>query len=133
MEGFNWIEPKRSAGRSGHVKANAWGRISFTNKSKGLPYISVVLYEQSLKALRWLIGDRVLIGYDEKAKMIAVKRVSSGGFAITKNGGSAKTSHKSARIAVVKPKNIDVRFEQIVFDNDSAQIVDGMLLIGLPS
>ena len=135
MEGFAWIEPQRSCGKSGKMVANSWGRVSFTKKEGDLACLSIAFYENALKSLRWMVGDRVMVGYDEKAKMMAVKRVAVGGYALTKNGGGAKTNkvQKSARVTMSKPKLVDQRFDQLVFDKDSAQVVDGMLLIGLQS
>jgi hypothetical protein len=141
MNGFVWVEPHFGTG-GGKVDESSWCRVSMTrknsNKSKKTGTTSgmaIAFYIPALAALRWMIGDKIIVGYDNSAKMIAIKRVTSGGYTLTANGGVKTKTKKprSARVTIPKPANIDSKFDGITFSKDDAQIVDGMLLLGLPS
>jgi hypothetical protein len=78
---FNWVKPSRGGGGYG---GNAEGaRIAIYAAGKHRPQLSIALYGDTMKSMRWVIGDRVEVGFGVASKCIAIRRVPSGGFALT--------------------------------------------------
>ena len=73
----NWIMPIR--GKHGNP-VNSKGGVSGTLCGKGIgaKQMSISIRSDAMAAMRWVIGDRVLVGYDEKQKTIVLRRDTRG-------------------------------------------------------
>ena len=104
---FTWIKPTRS--HSGAVGTGA--RIAIY-KSNNRPHLSISIYEDTMKRMRWQTGDRVEIGFDLEEMKIGLCRVTEGGYALTpltspKKGDKRKTGQTISAIAkVVAPDEL---------------------------
>ena len=86
---IEWVTPTRN-GRTGS-KPGAAVRVGFGESSRGaknsLRQCYVTIYEDLMRELRILSGDRVLIGRASNGSL-ALRRVSSGGYALCPTGAS---------------------------------------------
>lgn len=132
---FKWIEPTRSwAGRAAGVGV----RITVSTESKGGPRLGVTIYADTMKKMRWVVGDRVLLGFDPEQECIALRRVPSGGYAIgaqfTAKGDRLKAVGTAVN-SVVKmgapPDFVNFFHGKIDVATDDCVEVDGMLLLSI--
>ena len=86
-ENFVFFGKKRT-GRAATVIENAFMLLSKTKK--GEKHATVIyLYESFLKKFRLIAGDRVLIAFDEKNNLLALKRtLDLNGYILSKNSNS---------------------------------------------
>lgn len=130
---FNWIESK-SGGRGGRKGEGA--RVAIYKSGTYSNQLSVTLYEDTMKSIRWVAGDRVQVGFDLNTKCIALKRVPKNGYALTP---TSVTGSKREKL-IGKPATCVVKvsapqdFEQVF--NGPAEVspdelieIDGMLVL----
>lgn len=97
----NWIMPARgmSKGNLGNFKDGVAGTLG--KKGAGSTQMSISIRGDVMAAMRWVIGDRVLVGYDENQKTIVIRR-DSRGHKLTKPGESSAENKGKCISAVVK-------------------------------
>jgi hypothetical protein len=134
---FQWKEPIRGGQSGKHIGRDSI-YISMAGSGRGDRQLSIRIYEGVMEKMRWVCGDRVSVGYDSKAKKIAIKRIPSGGYKL-----SASTANKKDRIDSVgkSVKSIvkmaaagfidDLKIEPVSVMHDQCLDVDGMLIIPL--
>ena len=103
-ESITWVRPNRS--RATICPEDQYISVGWA-KSKNVPnpQITINIFEPAMKDLRWLVGDRLDVGFDES--FIYLRRSSSGAYKLTsatavKNSQMIGTS-TSARIAFTRP------------------------------
>lgn len=89
--------------------------------------LAIAIYPAGLKLTRWIKGDKVVIGYDNDSKMLAIKHCSHG-YALSHNGGSKKSN--SVRVSAPAPEKLEQMKIYRPTQND-VQMIDGMLVISL--
>jgi hypothetical protein len=127
MSNINWITPKRS--QNGGGKPLSEYAFSFNNHKGGKAdrpmQGSIRVSQGTMKKLRWIAGDRVMVGCDESN--VYIKRVQAGGYALapvggTKNAGkTVACSIKTSRMTFSEPK--------AVLPADFALLDDGTVMI----
>jgi hypothetical protein len=70
----NWILPARGAGKgnAGNVKDGLAGALH--NNGTGSMAAAISIRQDVMAAMRWVVGDRVLVGYDEAQKTLVMRR-----------------------------------------------------------
>ena len=139
MATINWIEVKRPGRAPGvgkpldysfRISSHSSGRKEDESKQG-----CIGVTEVTMKALRWQIGDRVLIGMSTDKCDIFLKRVPTGGLALSVAG-----SHKT-KDCVGKSLNASVKSSSLVFNlaetvyigtNDYIVIDDGVVMFSIP-
>lgn len=85
----NWIMPARGVNGGKHpaVKDGLSGALH--ENGSGSKSLAISIRRDVMAAMRWVVGDRVLVGYDEAQKTIVMRR-DARGFKLTqpnqKNG-----------------------------------------------
>ena len=76
---FTWIEPKRGGNNVGGNKGTG---VSFNiyKSGKNKPQLSIRIYKDVMKKMRWVAGDRVQVGFDDTKEAVAIRRVPVGGY-----------------------------------------------------
>ena len=106
-----------------------------TNKTNGIvnkkqrTCYNVFLYEGFIKKFRFLLGDRVFIAFDEKRKLLAIKRTTDPmGYCVSKSGG-----HKTKNLAIkFEATTIKLKIEQSTyFHKDKIIEQDGVIIFDL--
>jgi hypothetical protein len=97
----NWILPARgtSLGNTGNFKNGVAGTLG--KKGAGSTQMAISVRRDVMEAMRWVISDRVLVGYDENQKTIVMRR-DPRGHKLTKPGESSSKNEGKCISAVVK-------------------------------
>ena len=132
----NWINPKVGGRRTSTTTHGLAFRVA-NHKGGKAPHATmlgvVYVYPVAMKALRWQIGDRVLLGVSADMRDVYIKRVTSGGFALTASGGDKKGAKRGTFACGM------VKTGQIVFPDaadispDSYLVMDdGSVMFSIP-
>ena len=86
---FIFVKNKRGAVSS--TSGNSYLAIHKGNKDKNSkPQLSITISEEDMEKNRWVIGDRVDVGFDsDNQKLAIISRKPKGNFAISSNLGAA--------------------------------------------
>jgi len=130
---FQWIVPSRSGNRgAGNAKG---ARIAVYDNGKNTAQLSIALYGDTMKQMRWVVGDRVEVGIDNYSGMLALRRVPKGGYALTALSVGKKDREKSIGtcvacvVKVTAPQDLHECFSKTsLAPNDCAE-VDGVLIL----
>ena len=98
------------------------------NKKQRICY-NIFLYDGFIKKFRFLLGDRVFIAFDEKRKLLAIKRTTDPmGYCVSKSGG-----HKTKNMAIkFEASTIRLKLEQSTyFHKDKIIEQDGVIIFDL--
>jgi hypothetical protein len=97
----NWILPARGLGKGnlGNFKDGVAGTLG--KKGDGAQQMSISVRRDTMEAMRWVIGDRVLVGYDGNQKTIVMRR-DPRGHKLTKPGESSSKNEGKCISSVVK-------------------------------
>jgi len=132
MGGFIWAERTHTRGNNPiptdflSITVKQETRVG---KNRNPARMSVAFYQPVIKLTRWIKGDRVVIGYDKDAGLIAIRRVANGGYALTTNGGGKAS--KTLRTSCGAPRGLTEMTLYRPTPGD-VQLIDGMLVISLP-
>lgn len=98
---INWIMPARgvSNGNQGNFKDGVVGALH--SNGTGSSSISFSIRRDVMAAMRWVVGDRVLVGYDEAQKTIIMRR-DARGFKLTQPNQRKGENDGKCLPAVVK-------------------------------
>ena len=134
---FQWIAPSRSGNRgAGNVKG---ARIAVYGNGKNTPQLSIVLYGDTMKQMRWVVGDRVEVGIDNCSGMLALRRVPQGGYALTALSIGKKDREKSLGtcvacvVKVTAPQDMHECFSKTSLAPNDCVDVDGVLILSAKS
>jgi hypothetical protein len=134
---FQWIAPSRSGNRgAGNVKG---ARIAVYGNGKNTPQLSIVLYGDTMKQMRWVVGDRVEVGIDNCSGMLALRRVPQGGYALTALSIGKKDREKSLGtcvacvVKVTAPQDLNECFSKTPLAPNDCVDVDGVLILSAKS
>jgi len=129
---FQWIAPSRSGNRgAGNVKG---ARIAVYGNGKNTPQLSIVLYGDTMKQMRWVVGDRVEVGIDNCSGMLALRRVPQGGYALTALSIGKKDREKSLGTCVAcVVKDLHECFSKTSLAPNDCVDVDGVLILSAKS
>ena len=94
----NWIMPAR--GHHGNSSAYSDGVAGALHNGQA-KQMSISIRRDVMAAMRWVIGDRVLVGYDESQKTIIVRR-DARGHKLTQPGQKSGPGEGKCLSAVVK-------------------------------
>ncbi len=97
----NWILPARgnSKGNLGSLKHGVVGALH--NNGSGAMTAAIAISQDVMAAKRWVVGDRVLVGYDEGQKTLIIRR-DARGFKLTQPNQKAGSFDGKCMRAVVK-------------------------------
>ena len=125
---INWITPVRGNGGSpGRAKSEYFFHLS--NQKSGGKRLgeqgAIRVSEKAMKHLRWIAGDRVMIGRDESH--VYIKRTQTGGYCLSGVGG-VKSAGKSVPCCI---KTSRISFAEITYVNqgDFVLLDDGTVMI----
>lgn len=128
LTNVDWITPTRG---SLHKDIDSWARLSYSKSgSKASMQLTITIYKDCIKHLRWLSGDRVEIG--DAGEYFVVRRVAEGGYKLCETNikkGIKKTGNSSTcTISLTRP---DVRKEidKHNISKSDVLIQDGMLIL----
>jgi hypothetical protein len=82
---FRWIESRQ--GRNGGRRELDGFQAHVTHNKDDS--ITISLSEKIMQAMRWVIGDRVAVGHDNRATVLLIRRNASG-YKLCKPGGAGK-------------------------------------------
>jgi len=125
---FNWIE-KKAKGR-GDRNTDGFITIAVHRNGKfkdgSVAYQTVIVFHQkAISKFRLMGGDRLSIGFDKTAKLVALKRTTNeNGYKVSKQG-------KSLRIQISFDHYPFLVHENIHIDNNSYFEQDGMFVLNL--
>jgi hypothetical protein len=128
-----WTQPKHQGRPAGYVGAISYSlnKSGISTKTKQQQFQFVVrISAQLMKEMRWVIGDRVQLGYDTENKQFILKRDASG-YALTSLSGRekhAKGACEAARVQIKQPAFIPRDIPSKSFDIEQCTI-DGLYLI----
>jgi hypothetical protein len=135
VSAINWISPKLGGRRPTKTQsplafrvANHKGGKVGGDKLQGVVYV----YPLAMKALRWQIGDRVMIGTSADKNDIYLRRVATGGYSLSPQGGD-KTKKKLGTFscAMVKTSQIQFRCAADIPPDDYIVMDDGIVMFSL--
>ena len=96
----NWILPARGVGGyRGAVKDGITGALH--NNGSGSLSAAISIRRDVMAAMRWVVGDRLLVGYDEGQKTIVLRR-DARGFKLTQPNQTKGENDGKCLPAVVK-------------------------------
>jgi hypothetical protein len=124
MSAINWIVPKRggSTGRPSTDYAFSIGEQVCGKPGKRETQGAIRISVAAMKHLRWIGGDRVLIGFGPDGFDVYMKRVKDGGYALSPVGGKENTGKtvactvKSSRL--VFPRKTDISMNDFLVSDD---------------
>lgn len=88
---FQWIVPTYT--RRGPTGKKGI-RLSISKAGQGREQLVIAIYEDVMRKMRWVIGDRVEVGLDLDAGCLGLRRVPTGGYALSGKGGDKEKSQK---------------------------------------
>ena len=127
MSQINWITPVRGNQKGGQRKADYFFHLASQKagaKARGMQG-AIRVSELAMKRLRWIAGDRVMLGRDDTH--VYLKRVQSGGYALSPVGGE-KNNGKPVACAV-KTSRIQFPTPVYVAEAEFATLDDGTVMI----
>ncbi len=97
----NWILPMRGNGKGnlGNFKDGVAGALG--KKGAGAVQMSISVRRDVMEAMRWVIGDRVLVGYDATQNTIVIRR-DPRGHKLTQPGEPSSKNEGKCLSSVVK-------------------------------
>lgn len=107
---ITWVTPKRPRsapmGRDYYVSVG-WAK----SKNAPNPQITIYLFEDAMKDFRWVVGDKIEVGFDDS--FIYLRRSNTGPYRLTSASGKkvndvAGTATRS-RVAFTAPQNFPFR------------------------
>jgi len=133
---INWINPKVGGRRSSTTTTGLAFRVA-NHKGGKAPHATtmgvVYVYPIAMKALRWQIGDRVMIGSSPDKRDVYIRRVTSGGFALTASGGDKKrTKQGTFACGMVKTAQIVFPDAADIGPDDYIVMDDGTVMFSIP-
>ena len=138
MNIIKWVTPAGPGRRGGvtHPRDLAFRVANHQSGRKGSQKLAgiIYVYSDTMKALRWQVGDRVLIGTSPDGRDIYIKRVAVGGFALsaTGNGNKAKKIGSSS-CSTVKTTQISFLSDAGIKPSDYIVTDDGTVMFSLPN
>ena len=130
---FQWIVPSRSGnGGAGNSKG---ARIAVYRSGNAAAQLSIALYADTMKKMRWVVGDRVDVGIDNYSGMLALRRVPQEGYSLTALSIGKKDREKSigtcvACVVKVKaPQDLHGCFSKTSLAPNDCVDVDGVLIL----
>jgi len=82
-----------------------------------------------MKALRWIAGDRVVIGFSDDDKDIFIKRVQNGGFSLSPIGGKKMIGKTVA--CTVKSSRLAFKHTGAATQSDYVALDDGSVMFSV--
>lgn len=134
---INWVQPGHSTGRrsaSGEQLAflvrNYKGGSVGDQRLQGV----ITVYAQTMKALRWQCGDRVMVGTSHDKRDIFLKRVPTGGYSLSALGGD-KGKNKTGKSLACSIKSNQIAFASDASIGPEDYIVtdEGVVMFSLPA
>jgi len=135
---FEWHNPSHGGSRN---DANGI-RIIITNSKKGKyrAQLSIRFYEDIMRAMRWVCGDRVSIGFDFNQQLIAIKRNNDHGYCLSACADTKKKreenigTHSTCVVKMKAPHQfIGLIDKPLVINFDKCADVDGLLIVPFKS
>jgi hypothetical protein len=130
MAAINWINPAR--GRTSTTGGSKPADYSFYvsncksgRKEREEQQGSIRVSMLAMKKLRWIGGDRVQIGVDDKH--VYVKRVQTGGYALSPVGGVKKNAGKLTACNI-KTSRINFKATACITEKDYVVLEDGTVM-----
>lgn len=126
---IKWITPASGSGAGSRIFANGV-RLGTSKGAGGKPQSCITIYAPFMKELRIMGGDRVAIG--DAGDYIAMRRTTSGGYAVGPTGDSGEIRKKkfgTACTSVVKFNSDLVRASHYVSREELIILDDGTVLI----
>lgn len=131
MNEISWITPLRGRQNGGGHRAT-YAFYLTNNKAGGKKAEiqgSIRVSEKAMKKLRWIAGDRVLIGRDDTH--LYIKRVQSGGYSLSAVGGLKNAGKATA--CSVKSSRLSFPFPTEIAEGDYAVLDDGTVMLEVKS
>ncbi len=134
---INWVQP----GSTGARRAASGSKLSFLvrnykggavgpQKLQGV----ITVYLDTMKALRWQCGDRVMIGTSPDKRDIFIKRVPQGGYSLSALGGDKGASKLGKCVAAsIKSNQIAFACDAEIGPADYIVTDDGTVMFSLPA
>lgn len=134
---INWVIPKRGCTRNSQAKSHLafLVRNYRSSKSENKETQGVItVYAATMKALRWQVGDRVMVGLSADGSDVYLKRVTSGGYSLSALGGDkGKSKLGTHSNAAIKTNRIKFTREAEINPADYMVTDDGMVMFTLPA
>lgn len=135
---IQWVQPggatrQRTAGGRSDLAFLVRNYKSGTPE-KRQPQGVITIYPSTMKALRWQVGDRVMVGLSPDQRDIYIKRVQVGGYALSALGGD-KNKKKTGTTCSASIKSNQINFITTAEIKPSDYIVmdDGTVMFSLPA
>jgi len=134
---FEWITPSRSG--NGSKSSAAGARIVIYGIGGNRPQLLIVLYPDTMKLMRWVVGDRLDVGIDNARGLVALRRVPVNGYALgAMSVGKAdreKTigTNVASTVKVPAPAGLNACFSRVSLNPDDCAEVDGILVLSVQS
>lgn len=127
---IEWFEPLHRGG--GGKASDQYLTVSKAVASKGHPkhQVTITLSEELMSDLRWVIGDRVVIGMDDDGFCFVRRVASRDGYTITFSGGNRKS--KRAIIKLSERGRLTA-VDRTIIDRSDISTQDGVLMFLYPS
>ena len=102
--------------------------------AKRQPQGVITIYPATMKALRWQVGDRVMLGLSTDRRDVYIRRVQVGGYALSALGGD-KNRKKTGTTCSASIKTNQISFVATAEITPSDYIVmdDGTVMFSLPA
>lgn len=113
---------KKTQGRN-RMASNSFALISPCMR-KGKQGFTVYFYENFMKKFRFIFGDKILIAFDKKNNLLAIKRtLDDVGYTLSQNNGTRNASVKTANENFIIKCKKYVPYENII-EQDGIIILD---------
>ncbi len=131
---INWVVPKRGCTRNSQAKSHLAFLVRNYKSAKSESKQGVItVYAATMKALRWQIGDRVMVGLSADGSDIYLKRVPTGGYALSALGGDkGKSKHGMHANASIKTNRVNFTREAEITPDDYMLTDEGVVMFTLP-
>lgn len=128
---ITWVTSLRGGSKAGRLVADyafSLAHHKAGNKARSTQgAIRVSL--KAMKHLRWLGGDRVLVGFSQDGMDIYIKRVQTGGFALSPVGGKAHMGKLCP--CSIKSSSLAFKVEATIAMDDFIVCDDGTVMFTL--
>jgi hypothetical protein len=138
MSNITWIEPRRGAHAHSRLPVDYAFRVS-TQKSGNRANSgraeqgAITVSEKAMRALRWQVGDRVMIGRSEDGADVYLKRVPTGGYQLSARGSVDRAKAVgTATVCIIKSARLVFDEPATIGHNDYVVLDNGAVMFTLP-
>jgi hypothetical protein len=133
---INWVFPQRGATRNSNGTKLAFLVRNYKSNKQSMRDTQgvITVYAAAMKDLRWQVGDRIMVGLGADGSDVYLKRVTTGGYALSALGGDKGRSKTGTHSnAAIKTNRVQFVREAGIAPGEYMVTDDGTVMFTLPA